>query len=79
MTNTFLLRTLCDLLRMILTKDGGPFNDLLVYQNNKTADILVYQTNPVGVVTLFSYVKTSSCSNKFCMAAGHMSENALLE
>ena len=37
---------------------------ILVYQNNETAAMLVYQTNPVGV--------------ELCMAAGHVSENALL-
>ena len=37
---------------------------MLVSQNNETAAMLVSQTNPVGV-ELFSYVKTSFCSNKF--------------
>ena len=49
---------------------------ILVPQNNETAAMLVSQTNPVGV-GLFSYVNTFFCSNKFCMAAGHVSENAL--
>ena len=48
----------------------------LVNQNNEKAAMLVYKTNPVGV-ELFSYIKYLFCSNKICMSADHVSENAL--
>ena len=38
--------------------------------------MLVNQTNPVGVEFL-SYVNNFFCSNKICMAAGHVNKSAL--
>ena len=49
---------------------------ILVSQNNKTAAMLVSQTNPLGV-QLFSHANVFCCSNKFCIDAGHVSENTL--
>ena len=46
-------------------------------QNNETAAMLVSQTSPVGV-ELFSYANAFFCSDKFCIDAGHVSENTLL-
>ena len=50
---------------------------ILVFQNNETATMLVYQQNPLGV-ELFSHVNAFFCSHIISIAAGHMSENALL-
>ena len=49
---------------------------ILVSQNNETAAMLVSQTNPLGV-QLFSHANAFCCSNKFCIDAGHVSENTL--
>ena len=40
------------------------------------AAMLVYQENPLGVELLF-YVNAFFCFNKFCIDAGHVSENTL--
>ena len=47
---------------------------IFVSQNNETAAMSVSQNNPVGV-KFFSYVNAFFCSNKFCIDAGHVSEN----
>ena len=47
---------------------------IFVSQNNETAAMSVSQNNPVGV-KLFSYVNAFFRSNKFCIDAGHVSEN----
>ena len=50
---------------------------ILMFQNNETAAMLVSQTNRVGVEP-FSCGNTFFRSDKFCVDAGHMSENTLL-
>ena len=47
---------------------------IFVSQNNETAAMSVSQNNPVRV-KFFSYVNAFFCSNKFCIDAGHVSEN----
>ena len=47
---------------------------IFVSQNAETVAMSVSQNNPVGV-KLFSYVNAFFCSNKFCIDAGHVSEN----
>ena len=38
--------------------------------------MFVYKKNPVGI-ELFSHVKTSFMPSNFCIAADHVTENAL--
>ena len=47
---------------------------IFVSQINETAAMSVSQNNPVGL-KFFSYVNAFFCSNKFCIDAGHVSEN----
>ena len=47
---------------------------IFVSQNAERAAMSVSQNNPVGV-KLFCYVIAFFCSNKFCIDAGHVSEN----
>ena len=46
---------------------------ILMLQNNEKAAMLVYQANPVEVQLI---ANVNTCSNKICMAAGHVSDYA---